>query len=61
VALLRIGVLSIQPKKDTSRDEPARSQRDAASVVFNLPGYDIIEAVDPATGRPPRGRASHRS
>ena len=27
-------------------DELACSQRDAASVVFNLPGYDVIEAVD---------------
>jgi hypothetical protein len=27
-------------------DEPTCSRRDAASVVFNLPGYDIIDAVD---------------
>lgn len=33
-------------------DEPTCSQRDAASVVFNLPGYDVIEAVDlPLGGR----------
>jgi len=28
------------------------SRRDAASVVFNLPGYDVIDAVDlPLGGR----------
>lgn len=33
-------------------DEPTCSQRDAASVVFNLPGYDVIEAFDlPLGGR----------
>lgn len=33
-------------------DEPACSRRDAASVVFNLPGYDVIDAVDlPLGGR----------
>jgi transposase len=26
--------------------EPTGSQRDAASVIFNLPGYRVIEAVD---------------
>lgn len=35
-------------------DEPTRSQtsptRDAASLIFNLPGYDVIEAVDLPTG-----------
>jgi len=33
-------------------DEPTCSRRDAASVVFNLPGYDVIDAVDlPLGGR----------
>ncbi len=33
-------------------EEPTCSQREAASVVFNLPGYDVIEAVDlPLGGR----------
>jgi transposase len=32
--------------------EPTGSQRDAASVIFNLPGYRVIEAVDlPLGGR----------
>jgi len=32
-------------------DEPTCSRRDAASVVFNLPGYDVIDAVDLPLGR----------
>jgi transposase len=32
--------------------EPTGSRRDAASVIFNLPGYRVIEAVDlPLGGR----------
>lgn len=32
--------------------EPTGSQRDAASVIFNLPGYRVIDAVDlPSGGR----------
>ena len=32
--------------------EPTGSPRDAASVIFNLPGYRVIEAVDlPLGGR----------
>jgi transposase len=32
--------------------EPMGSRRDAASVIFNLPGYRVIDAVDlPLGGR----------
>jgi transposase len=32
--------------------EPTGSRRDAASVIFNLPGYRVIEAVYlPSAGR----------
>ena len=31
--------------------EPTCSQRDAASVLFNLSGYRVVEAVDTAAGR----------
>ena len=32
--------------------EPTGSRRDAASVIFNLPGYRVIDAVDlPLGGR----------
>ena len=30
--------------------EPTGSQRDAASVIFNLPRYRVIDAVDLALG-----------
>ena len=30
--------------------EPTGSRRDAASVIFNLPGYRLIDAVDLALG-----------
>jgi hypothetical protein len=31
--------------------EPTGSRRDAASVIFNLPGYRVVEAVDFAAWR----------
>ena len=32
--------------------EPTCSQRDAASVIFDLPGYDVVDALDlPCGGR----------
>ena len=32
--------------------EPTGSPRDAASVIFNLPGYRVVEAIDlPLGGR----------
>lgn len=41
---------------------PDASGRDAASVVFNLPGYEVIEALDrPLGGRRVRVQASERA
>jgi transposase len=31
--------------------EPTGLQRDAASVLFNLPGYRVIDAIDGPDGR----------
>ena len=39
-------------ERATSLFEPMGSQRDAASVIFNLPGYRVVDAVDlPLGGR----------
>ena len=33
-------------------DEPMRSRREAASVIFNLPDYQVLDAIDlPSGGR----------
>jgi transposase len=44
--------LYIHRGRTTSLFEPTGSRRDAASVIFNLPGYRVIDAVDlPLGGR----------
>ena len=41
-----MGVFTHPSRKDHELVRASGSRRDAASVIFNLPGYRVIDAVD---------------